>query len=149
MVILAVNLISEVEARSLSFSSSSSSKSSSKSSPTIFSFLLAHPFLLMHARTNLTSPGTPATLCFCAFPPQCVRERGWLVAKKGDHWDIGISDNNQTVKLLEKMRTHPRTLVPTQRINHFPDMRQIYNKAYLAKNVNALQDAMDGEVSKQ
>ena len=38
-----------------------------------------------------------------------MREKGWLVAKKGDPWDVGISDNNQTVKLLEKMRTHPRT----------------------------------------
>eukprot|EP00729_Bicosta_minor_P008645 gene8645-8728_t len=85
----------------------------------------------------------------CMYPIvyQCVREKGWLVAKKGDPWDVGISDNNQTVKLLEKMRTHPRTLVPAQRINHFPDMRQIYNKAFLAKNVNALQEAMDGEIT--
>lgn len=51
--------------------------------------------------------------------------------------------------LLNMLNAFPfkGTLVPAQRINHFPDMRQIYNKAFLAKNVNALQEAMDGEIT--
>ena len=33
------------------------------------------------------------------------------------------------------MRSHPRTIVPVQRVNHFPDMRQLYTKTRLANNL--------------
>ena len=80
----------------------------------------------------------------CQYPivAQAARAQGWRIAKRGDAWDIAISDNNQAVKLLTKMTSHPRTLNPVQRINHFPNMKQLYRKDLLARNLNALQDAL-------
>eukprot|EP00041_Stephanoeca_diplocostata_P018459 m.386647 g.386647 ORF g.386647 m.386647 type:complete len:926 (+) comp21019_c0_seq1:200-2977(+) len=69
---------------------------------------------------------------------RCVRECGWKIAKKGESWDVAISDNNQSIKALVHMRTHPRSLTPVQRVNHFPNMKQLYLKDCLAKNMGAL-----------
>ena len=41
-------------------------------------------------------------------PTQACKLRGWKVAKKGDAYDVMISDNNQSIKALMRMRTHPR-----------------------------------------
>mmetsp|Transcript_1968 Transcript_1968/g.4897 ORF Transcript_1968/g.4897 Transcript_1968/m.4897 type:complete len:638 (+) Transcript_1968:482-2395(+) len=73
----------------------------------------------------------------CMYPivHRCVRERGWVIAKRGEPFDIGISDNNQMIKELVRMRAHPRTIYPVQRVNHFPNMKQLYLKDCLADNL--------------
>ena len=52
----------------------------------------------------------------CMYPlvAQCVRREGWRIAKKGEAWDMAISDNNAAVKMLVKMTSHPRTLCPVK-----------------------------------
>ena len=39
---------------------------------------------------------------------QACKLRGWKVAKKGDAYDVMISDYKQSIKALMRMRTHPR-----------------------------------------
>ena len=40
------------------------------------------------------------------------------------------------------MRAHPRTIVPVQRVNHIPDMRQLYTKTKLSDNLRDVLAAM-------
>eukprot|EP00038_Savillea_parva_P013062 m.208735 g.208735 ORF g.208735 m.208735 type:complete len:688 (+) comp24222_c0_seq1:53-2116(+) len=83
----------------------------------------------------------------CCYPIvyRCVRAKGWVIAKRGEPYDLAISDNNQAIKALVRMRSHPRTMSPVQRVNHFPNMKQLYLKNCLANNMAALQAALGPE----
>jgi tubulin polyglutamylase TTLL6/13 len=77
----------------------------------------------------------------CGYPivQNAVKAKGWKIADKTEPWDVGWSDNNQMIKQMQLMLTHPRQLQPVQKVNHFPNSKQLYRKDYLATNMNELQ----------
>jgi tubulin polyglutamylase TTLL6/13 len=81
-----------------------------------------------------------ANLEFCCYPivHRCVKSRGWRVAEKNERWDFGWSDNNQLLKELGRQLQNPQHLSPVQRLNHTPNMKQLYRKDYLAQNMKLL-----------
>eukprot|EP01052_Picozoa_sp_SAG31_P021319 SAG31_NODE_1643_length_7660_cov_2.867875_1_plen_262_part_00 len=97
------------------------------------------------------APQEPITvnLQHCGYPiiHAAVKARGWKIAGKNEAWDVGWSDNNQMVREMAAMLTHPRRLQPAQRVNHFPNSKQLYRKDYLAQNMNALRAACPDEFS--
>lgn len=73
--------------------------------------------------------------CGYAIIHRAAKDMGWRVAERGESWDFGWSDNNQLLREMSKMFSHPRTLQPVQRINHLPNNKHLYRKDTLANNM--------------
>jgi tubulin polyglutamylase TTLL6/13 len=81
-----------------------------------------------------------ANLDHCAYPIiyKCVKRKGWKIAERNERWDFGWSDCNQLVRELGRQLQNPQHLSPVQRLNHAPNMKQLYRKDNLAENMNLL-----------
>jgi hypothetical protein len=63
---------------------------------------------------------------------------GWRVAEAGEPWDVGWSDTNRVVREVKEMTLRPTLLSPVQRVNHFPNNKQLVRKDLMAENLSLL-----------
>eukprot|EP00741_Cyanophora_paradoxa_P011815 tig00020564_g11419.t1 len=77
-------------------------------------------------------------LCRYRVVRQATRNMGWKRWREGEEWDVMWSEGYIPLEMMMQIRKF-------QRVNHFPGMSEITNKANLARNLNRMKRAFPEE----